>query len=92
MAFKYTATTLNRIENIFSETEYTIRYEKGSFKAGYCILENKKVVVINKFFSLEAKINCLIEILNAINVDEEKLTEKNRDLFLELKNKITTQN
>ena len=87
MAFKYTATTLNKLENIFSEAEYAIRYEKGNFKAGYCILENKKVIVVNKFFSLEAKINCLLEIISEINFEEETLSEKNKSFFQELKNK-----
>lgn len=82
--FKYTATTLEKIENIFSENEYAIRYEKGNFKAGYCILENKKVAVVNKFFSVEAKINCLLEILGQISVDENKLSEKSKEFFLEI--------
>ena len=85
--FKYTAHTLNKIENIFSEAEYTIRYEKGNFKAGYCILEHKKVVVVNKFFSVEAKINCLLEILPLVEIHENKLPEKSKELFLELKQK-----
>ena len=79
--FKYTTTTLKKIENIYTEGEFQIRYERGSFKAGYCILEDKKVVVVNKFFSLEAKINCLIDILPRIEIEKELLSEKSRELL-----------
>lgn len=61
-----------------SENDYKVRYEKGNFKSGYCILETKKVVVINKFTPLESRINSLTEIINNlgfsdVNHREEKL-------------------
>lgn len=61
-----------------SENDYKVRYEKGNFKSGYCILETKKVVVINKFTPLESRINSLTEIINNlgfsdINHREEQL-------------------
>ena len=37
------------METFFKEQEYTIRYEKGNFQSGYCIVENRKIAVINKF-------------------------------------------
>ena len=79
--FKYTTTTQKKIETIFKEAGYIVRYEKGNFNSGYCLLEEKKVVVVNKFFSLEAKINSLAEILLQIEVDEEKLDESTRKFF-----------
>jgi len=46
---KYNQTTLNKLEKILEESGYIVRYERGSFQSGYCILEHKKVVVLNKF-------------------------------------------
>ena len=63
MNINYTNHFLHKLEDIFAESDYTLRYEKGNFKAGYCILEDKKIVVINKYYDIEAKINCLIDIL-----------------------------
>ena len=40
---KFTKTTLHKIEQIFQEQDYTIRYEKGNFQSGYCIVESKKI-------------------------------------------------
>ena len=72
--FKYTTTTLNKLEEAFKEGGYIVRYEKGSFTAGYCILEHKKVVVVNKYFPLEARINCLVEIFGQVNIPKENLS------------------
>ena len=60
---KYTVTTLDKIEKLLHETGYVVRYERGNFQSGYCILEEKKVLVLNKFLTLEGRINTLIDIL-----------------------------
>jgi len=69
-----------------SETDYILRYEKGNFQSGYCILNESKVAVINKFFALEGKVNSLIEILKSINVDTSKLSDSNKKLYSEINN------
>lgn len=69
-----------------SETDYILRYEKGNFQSGYCILNESKVAVINKFFALEGKINSLIEIIRSIKVDTSKLSDGNKKLYSEITN------
>jgi len=86
--FKYTTYTLKKIENIFEELEYTIRYAKGNFKSGYCIVEAKNVIVINKFFDTEARINSLLDVLANVEVNEKKLTEKPLEFYKKLKKKV----
>ncbi len=86
MTIKYTNHFLNKLEDIMSETDYILRYEKGNFQSGYCILNESKVAVINKFFALEGKINSLIEILRSINVDNSKLSDSNKKLYAEITN------
>ena len=71
MSFKYTPTALKKIEQIYDEAKYLVRYEKGNFASGYCVLEHKKVVVVNKFLNVEGRINALLEILPSIKVDPE---------------------
>jgi len=82
--FNYTRHFLNKIEDLYSETEYNLRYERGNFKSGYCLLRSQKIAIVNKFYSLEGKINSLIEMLKEIEVDPEKLSQKNKKLFTEL--------
>ena len=81
LMMRYTKTTLQKIEELFKDIEYTIRYEKGNFQSGYCIVENRKVAVINRFYDTEARINCLIEILTTLDFNETALSEKSQDLY-----------
>ena len=83
--FKYTKHTLKKIEEFFSEIEYTIRYERGNFQSGYCLVENRKIAVINKFFDIEARINCLLDILSTITVDEEDLEDASKVFYHKLR-------
>jgi hypothetical protein len=85
MSFKYTPNTLKKLEELFDEARYVIRYEKGNFNSGYCILEERRVVVINKFFSVEGRINALLEILQSINVNESELSSEGLKLYKQLK-------
>lgn len=82
--FNYTKHFLNKLEDLYSETDYNLRYERGNFKSGYCVLRSQKIAIVNKFYSLEGKINSLIEMLKEIEVDTEKLCPKNKKLYLEL--------
>ena len=85
MSLKYTPNTLKKLEGLYEEARYIIRYEKGNFNSGYCILEERRVVVINKFFSIEGRINALIEILPSINVNEEELSGEMLKWYKQLK-------
>jgi len=84
MDIKYTRQFLNKLEDIFAESDYILRYEKGNFKSGYCLLNDSKIAIVNKYFTLEGKINCLLEILKQLNIDASRLSVKNKKLFLEL--------
>ena len=78
---KYTQTTLDKIEKIISETRYIIRYERGTFQSGFCILEDRKVVVLNKFLQLEGRINTLIDLIPQLKMDPDSLTPESRKVF-----------
>ncbi|HVU84964.1 MAG TPA: hypothetical protein VHC50_08990 [Puia sp.] len=78
---KYNAATLDKIEKILHETGYVIRYERGNFQSGYCILEEKRVLVLNKFLPVEGRINTLIDIIPQLNIDAETLPPESRKIF-----------
>ncbi|MBV6644228.1 MAG: hypothetical protein KI790_02200 [Cyclobacteriaceae bacterium] len=84
MQIKYTKQFLNKLEDLFSETDYVLRYEKGNFQSGYCLLHETHIAIVNKYFSLDGKINSLLEILKTIQVDQDKLSDKNRKLYHEI--------
>ena len=85
MSLSYTQHTLEKLESLLKSLEYKVRYEKGSFKTGACVLENSKVVVVNKFSNIENKINSLAELLQNIHTDESLLDDKQKQFLYVLK-------
>ncbi|HEY0676797.1 MAG TPA: hypothetical protein VGD17_00875 [Chitinophagaceae bacterium] len=81
---KYTQTTSDKLEKILDEGHYVLRYERGSFQSGYCILEERKVVVLNKFLQLEGRINTLLDLIPQLSIDPDSLTPETRKFYLEV--------
>ncbi|WPP49885.1 hypothetical protein [Catalinimonas niigatensis] len=81
---KYTKHFLNKLEDMFAESDYVLRYEKGNFKSGYCVLKETKIAIINKYYPLEGKINCLMDIIKLVDMDIEQLSDKNRKFLLDI--------
>ena len=52
------------------EENYEVRIEKGSFKGGFCLLRESKVLLINKNLEQDKKINFLLKNLSEIGTDE----------------------
>ena len=73
---KYNKPFLEKVENLLTVSGYELRYEKGNFNAGYCVLKSSKVIVINKYFTLEGRINCLAELVKVLSIDKSLLDEK----------------
>ena len=84
MSMKLNQTTLDKLEAILEESGYIVRYERGTFQSGYCILEQKKVVVLNKFLMLESRVNTLLELIPLINVSFDALTAGSQKLYEEV--------
>lgn len=71
---RYNQLTLSKVEKVLEEAGYILRYERGTFQSGYCILEDKKVVVLNKFLDTEGRINTLVELIPQLTITRELLT------------------
>ena len=81
---KYNQTTLDKLEAIPEQAGYILRYERGTFQSGYCILESKKVVVLNKFLPIEGRINTLLDLIPQLTIDPGMLSEDSAKLFDEV--------
>jgi len=84
---KYTQSTLDKFEKIVQEAGYVIRYERGTFQSGWCVLEQKRVVVVNKFLDVEGRINTLLELIPQLKIDYDKLTLESQKLYEDIKDK-----
>lgn len=85
---KYTQATLNKIEQVLDEASYIVRYERGTFQSGYCILEQKKVVVLNKFLQLEGRINTLVDIIPQLQINPDDLSPEARKTYNEILERV----
>jgi hypothetical protein len=85
---KYTQTTLDKLEAIPEQSGYVLRYERGTFQSGYCILEARKVVVLNKFLQIEGRINTLLDLIPQLEINTEVLTDDSKKLYLDIISKL----
>jgi hypothetical protein len=88
---KYTQASLDKLEAIPGQAGYVLRYERGTFQSGYCILEERKVVVLNKFLQTEGRINTLLDLIPQLDINTEALTEESRKLYLDIISKLETE-
>ncbi|MBK8955991.1 MAG: hypothetical protein IPM34_10600 [Saprospiraceae bacterium] len=78
---KVTRGNLKKLEDLCKALQYTVRYEQGHFQSGYCRVESKKVLVINKFFDIEGRMNCLLDLIPELESDRDSLSEEEKNLY-----------
>ena len=88
---KYTQSSLDKLESIPEQSGYVLRYERGTFQSGYCILEERKVVVLNKFLQIEGRINTLIDLIPQLDINTELLTDEAKKVYMDIISKLETQ-
>jgi hypothetical protein len=88
---KYTQGVLDKVENIVEESGYIIRYERGTFQSGYCILQHKRVVVLNKFLQTEGRINTIVDLLPQLNINYDALTHESQKMYDDVMAKIAQE-
>ena len=85
MTLTYTQHTLEKLESLLKSLGFKLRYEKGNFKTGSCVLENNRVILVNKYSNLESKINALADLLQRSETDDTLLEDKQKAFLYELK-------
>ncbi len=76
--------TLQELKALVGQLGATLRFEKGNFKGGYCILHDSKVIVINKMANLQRKVMILSAALKELGVDKIYLSPKIREIIDEM--------
>lgn len=81
------ATTYNleKLELLLNAAGFRVRYEKGNFKTGACLLQNSKMIIVNKFSNLESKIHSLIGLMQGIDIEPHVLNEKQQSFLHQIK-------
>lgn len=81
---KFTAHILKKMETLYAELGYQVRYGQGNFNSGSCILKESNIVVINKLFNTESRINALIDLVPNIENSEIELTSVSAKLLKQI--------
>jgi hypothetical protein len=75
---------IQELKSVALQLGAEVRFERGDFKGGYCILNDNKVIVVNKMATLQRKVIILSMALKEIGVDEIYLTPRLRDVIEEM--------
>lgn len=72
---------IEELHELASQLGATIRYEKGDFKGGYCILKDNKMIVMNKISNAQRKAIILSSALKELGIEQMYLSPKIREFI-----------
>ncbi len=72
---------IDELKDLASQLGVTVRFEKGDFKGGFCIVKENKIIVINKFETTQKKAAILATALKELGVDNIYVNPKLREII-----------
>ncbi|MCB0730491.1 MAG: hypothetical protein KDC88_05605 [Ignavibacteriae bacterium] len=77
-------TILDDLKSIATQMGAKVRFERGDFKGGYCLVKDSKIIVINRLSTTQRKVITLTAALKELGVDEIYLPPKLREIIEEM--------
>ena len=77
-------TVLEDLKSLAAEMGAKVRFEKGDFKGGYCLVKHSKIIVINRLSTTQRKVITLSAALKELGVDDIYLQPKLREVIEEM--------
>lgn len=74
-------TIYNELAEVAKEHNIEIRKENGSFRGGYCTLNERNVIILNKKMPLESMVVVLAEALSVLDLNSVYLKPATRDFI-----------
>ena len=74
---------LEELKQLASQIGARVRFERGDFKGGYCIIKKDKIIVINKLSNLQRKVYVLASALKELGLEDIYVSPKIRELIEE---------
>lgn len=75
---------IDELKQIASQLGVTVRFEKGDFKGGFCIVKENKIIVINKFANTQRKAAILATALKELGIDDIYINPRLREIIDEM--------
>ena len=69
------------LESLAANSGITVRYEKGDFEGGFCVLRAERLIVVNKKLPLSKKASVLAQGLAEIGIEENYLKPAIREFI-----------
>jgi len=61
--------TLSELETVARDMGVTIRYEKGDFDGGYCLLKDARIIVVNKKLNPNKKASVISQAFGELGIE-----------------------
>lgn len=61
---------MEELKELSTQMGYRIRFEKGDFSGGMCLLKDENLLVVNKRFSLDRRIAIIARALAEIGIED----------------------
>jgi hypothetical protein len=74
---------LRELEALATNSGITLRYEKGDFEGGFCVLKSERLIVVNKKLAPSKKASVLAQGLAEIGIEDRYLKPVIRDFIEE---------
>lgn len=75
---------LNDLKSLATQMGAKVRFERGDFKGGYCLMKEDKLIVINKLSNTQRKVMVLAAALKELGSDEIYLPPNIREVIEEM--------
>ena len=72
---------VKELELLASNSGITVRYEKGDFEGGFCVLRSERIILVNKKMNTPRKASILAQGLAEFGIDEEYLKPAVREFI-----------
>ena len=78
----YTQNSLTKLEDLLQALGFKIRYERGNFRSGTCVLQQENILVVNRFSDIEVKIKSMVQVVQSVELSEDiDLNERQQKLY-----------
>ncbi|MEW6508405.1 MAG: hypothetical protein AB1432_11730 [Bacteroidota bacterium] len=79
---------LEELKQLATQMGAKVRFERGDFKGGYCIIKKDRIIVINKLANLQRRVITLTSALKELGIEEIYLSPRLREIIEELNDNI----
>lgn len=83
---------LDELKQLAIQIGAKVRFERGDFKGGYCLMKKDKIIVINKLSNLQRKVYILASALKELGLEQLYISPKIRELIEEFDNNYENSN